>query len=66
MSFLARILMMDSGLHSIFSLTDRQKMTLNHAVFSNPTAATNNVNFGKMLSAGVPGASLLIVYSWPQ
>jgi hypothetical protein len=55
---------MDAGLHKTFSLTERQKMTvrlesfntLNHTVFSNPTAATNNVNFGKSLSARTPRA----------
>src|SRR5262249_8592049 len=55
---------MDAGLHKTFNLSERQKMTvrlgafntLNHTVFNNPPAATNNVNFGRSLSAGSPRA----------
>uniref|UniRef100_Q02CK8 TonB-dependent receptor, plug n=1 Tax=Solibacter usitatus (strain Ellin6076) TaxID=234267 RepID=Q02CK8_SOLUE len=55
---------MDAGLHKTFNLTERQKITvrlesfnaLNHTVFNNPTAATNNVNFGRALSAHTPRA----------
>jgi len=44
---------MDSGLHKVFSISERQKLTfrlesfntLNHPVFSNPVATFNNANF---------------------
>ncbi|HJZ98576.1 MAG TPA: TonB-dependent receptor [Candidatus Solibacter sp.] len=55
---------MDAGLHKTFAITEHQRMTvriesfntLNHTVFNNPTAATNNVNFGRSLSARSPRA----------
>ncbi len=55
---------MDSGLHKTFAVSDRQNVTfrlesfntLNHTVFSNPTGAVNNANFGRILSARSPRA----------
>jgi outer membrane receptor protein involved in Fe transport len=55
---------MDTGLHKTFNVSEGQRLTLrlesfntlNHTVLNNPTAATNNVNFGKILSARSPRA----------
>jgi hypothetical protein len=55
---------MDAGLHKAFSVREGQRVslriesfnTLNHTVLNNPTTATNNVNFGKILGARAPRA----------
>lgn len=55
---------MDTGLHKTFTVREGQRITLriesfntlNHTVLGNPTASTNNVNFGKILSARSPRA----------
>ena len=55
---------MDSGLHKTFDLGESRRLTfraesfntLNHTVLNNPTAATNNTTFGKILSARSPRA----------
>jgi hypothetical protein len=55
---------MDAGLHKTFAVRGHQKLTvriesfntLNHTLFANPTAAVNNANFGKSMSARAPRA----------
>jgi hypothetical protein len=59
-----RAFTLDSGLHKTFTLAEGQKLTfrlesfnsLNHTVFSNPTASMSNANFGKILTAKSPRA----------
>jgi len=55
---------MDTGLHKTFNLREGHRLsariesfnTLNHTVLNNPTAGTNNTNFGKILGARSPRA----------
>ena len=55
---------MDTGLHKTFTLREGHRLTariesfntLNHTVLNNPTAGTNNTNFGKILGARLPRA----------
>jgi hypothetical protein len=55
---------MDTGLHKTFTLREGHRLTariesfnaLNHTVLNNPTAGTNNTNFGKILGTRSPRA----------